>query len=112
MSAPELSDKNWTHFNLPDTKVQEGHALPDFNDGLGTDTTHGCTETSVELEHSKLVEDCWVDGRKDLVRSDLLRLGSLDFVPVTVLSAADSPGTGVRAPTLKGGQGGLTASHP
>jgi hypothetical protein len=71
-----------THLNLPDTEIQESHALPDLNDTLGTDTTHGCTETTVELEHSELVEDSRVDRREDLVRSDLLRLGSLDFVPV------------------------------
>lgn len=52
-----------TYLNLPDTEIQEGHTVPDLNNRLGTDTTHGCTETTVELQDGKLVEDCWIDGR-------------------------------------------------
>jgi hypothetical protein len=79
--------KIWaTYLNLPDTQVQKGHALPNLNDTLGTDTTHGCTETTVELEHSKFVEDGGVNGGENLVLSDVLRLGRLDFLPVTAIS--------------------------
>lgn len=72
------------HLDLPDTEIQEGHAVPDLNDGLGTDTAHRGTETTVQLQDGKLVEDCRVDRGEDVVGSDLLGLGSLDFVPVTV----------------------------
>jgi hypothetical protein len=54
-------DKVDTHLNLPNGQVKESHALPNFNDGLGSNTTHGSTETTVQLQDSKLVEDCGVD---------------------------------------------------
>jgi hypothetical protein len=83
-SALTLGERQLTYLNLPDTEIEEGHTLPDFNDGLGTNTTHGGTETTVKLQNSKLVEDRGVNRGEDLVRSDLLRLGSLDLLPVTV----------------------------
>jgi hypothetical protein len=83
-SAADLSERQLTYLNLPDTEVEEGHTLPDFNDGFGTDTTHGGTETTVKLQNSKLVENRGVNRGEDLVRSNLLRLGGLDLLPVTV----------------------------
>lgn len=47
-------------FDLADGKIKEGHAVSNFDNGLGADTTHGSTETTIELDHSKLVEV--VDG--------------------------------------------------
>jgi hypothetical protein len=49
------------HLNLPDTKVEEGHALSDLDNGFRSDTSHGGTKTSVQLEDGKLVEDGGVD---------------------------------------------------
>jgi hypothetical protein len=52
-----------THLNLPNGQVKESHTLPNFNDGLGSNTTHGSTKTTVQLQNSKLVEDCGVNIR-------------------------------------------------
>ncbi|KAI6770229.1 hypothetical protein HG530_004858 [Fusarium avenaceum] len=44
-------------FNLSHGKVEEGHAITDLNDGLGTNTTHGGSQTTVELENSQLAKE-------------------------------------------------------
>ena len=54
-------------FNLADRQVEEGHAVTDLNDGLGTNATHGGTETTVELDNSQLVEE--LNGGIELARS-------------------------------------------
>lgn len=38
--------------DLSNTEIQESHSLSDFNDGFGSNATHGGTETSVELQDS------------------------------------------------------------
>ena len=43
--------------NLSDRQIEEGHAVTDFDDGLGANTTHGGTETSIKLEDGELVEE-------------------------------------------------------
>lgn len=71
-----------TDLDLSNGQVQERHAVTDFDDTLGTDTAHGGTETTVELENGELVEERRVDIVPDLVRADLLGLGGVDLVPV------------------------------
>jgi hypothetical protein len=36
-----------THLNLPDGQVKESHTLPNLDDGLGTNTSHGSTKTTI-----------------------------------------------------------------
>jgi hypothetical protein len=43
--------------DLPDREIEEGHAVTDFDDGFGTNAAHGCTETSIELENGKFVQE-------------------------------------------------------
>jgi hypothetical protein len=76
-----------THLDLPDGEIKESHVVSDLDDGLWTDTTHRGTETTVELENGKLVEDRRVDIGEDLVSTDLLRLGGLNSLPVAMGSA-------------------------
>jgi hypothetical protein len=59
-------------FDLSDGKIEEGHAITDFDNGLGTNATHGCAKTTVELQDSKLVQE-----------TDRLRVG--EFVVVNNL---------------------------
>ena len=70
------------HLDLPNGKIKESHVVSDLDDGFGTDTTHRGTETTVQLEDGKLVEDGRVDVGEDLVSADLLRLGRLNSLPV------------------------------
>ena len=44
-------------FDLPDREIEEGHAITDFDHRFGTNTTHRSTETAIELENSKLVQE-------------------------------------------------------
>jgi len=44
-------------FDLSDRQIEEGHAVTDFDDGFGTNAAHGCTETSIELENGKFVQE-------------------------------------------------------
>jgi hypothetical protein len=73
-----------THLNLPNGQVEEGHAVPDLDDGLGSDTAHCGTETTVELEHGQLVKNGRVNIVEDLVGLDLLWLRSSDLVPLAL----------------------------
>jgi len=77
---------NHTHLDLPDREIKESHVVSDLNDRLGANTTHGGTETTVELEDGKLVEDVGVNVGEDFVRADLFRLGGLDTLPVAGVS--------------------------
>lgn len=43
-------------FDLADGKVQERHAITDFNDRLWSNATHRGTQATIELENSKLVQ--------------------------------------------------------
>ena len=40
------------HLDLSNTEIQESHSLSNFNDGFGSDATHGGAKTSVELQDS------------------------------------------------------------
>lgn len=81
--------------DLAHRQVEEGHALAHLDDRLGSNTAHGSTETTIELEDGKLVEDRGVDAIEDLVGADLFRLGRLDLFPVASGS--------VNAPYTNGG---------
>ena len=43
--------------DLTHRQVQEGHALPDLNDGLGADAAHRGSQTTVELDDRQLVQE-------------------------------------------------------
>ena len=74
-----------TDLDLPDTEVEEGHALADLDDTLGSDAAHRGTETTVELEDGELVEEGRVlDFGQVGVLDNLLRGRGLDLVPVAV----------------------------
>ena len=48
--------------------------------------THGRSETTIDLEDGELVEDGGViDLLKLLVRDDLIGIGRVDLVPITVI---------------------------
>lgn len=86
-------------FDLTDGKVEEGHAVTDLDDGLGTDATHGGTETTVELEDGELVEELDRLGVGEvLVVDDLTGGRRADALPVTaqreVLAAANTDRAG------------------
>lgn len=69
--------------NLADRQVKERHAFTDFDNGLGADTTHGGSETTIELKNGELVEEfdrCRVS--KFVVVNDLAGLRRCDAVPV------------------------------
>ena len=70
-------------FDLSDGKIEEGHAVSDLNDGLGTNTAHGSTKTTIELDDCELVEevDCITVG-KLVVADDLLGRRRVDLGPV------------------------------
>lgn len=74
--------------NLANREVEEGHAVTDFNDRLGTDAAHGCAETTVELENGELVEEGRVYIVPDLVGADLLCLGRVNLLPVAGVSVS------------------------
>jgi hypothetical protein len=69
--------------DLANRQIQEGHALTDLDDGLGTDTAHGGTETTVELDDGELVQELNRGISTELVVADDLRgLGRSDALPV------------------------------
>ena len=73
--------------DLTDGKVEEGHAIADLNDGLGTDAAHGGTETTVKLEDGELVKELNRLGvAKAVVVDDLLGLGGRDLLPVDLVA--------------------------
>jgi len=71
--------------DLPNTQVQEGQSIPDLDDRLGSLTSHGGSETSVQSQDDELVEDRRVDVLQLLVRENSVSGGSLDLVPVNGL---------------------------
>jgi hypothetical protein len=73
--------------DLSDRKVEEGHAVTDLDDRLGTNTTHGRTKTTVELEDGELVEifDRLLLG-KVIVSDNLLRLGGSNARPLNLVA--------------------------
>lgn len=92
--------------NLTDGQVQEGHAIPDFDHGLGTDTSHRSTETTIELEDGKLVKNLWVFGLgKIVVCNDLGGVWWGNTVPIPRLES-------VTARVLRERHSKLTKSNP
>jgi hypothetical protein len=76
--------------DLSHRKVEEGHAITDLNDGLGTNTTHGGSQTTVELENSQLVEELDRLGvGKILVVDDLTLSGRGNAIPVSIILSAN-----------------------
>lgn len=74
-------------FNLADRQVKERHAFTDFDNGLGADAAHGCSETTIELENGELVEE--FDGSrvsKLVVVNNLTGLRRSDAIPVDDVS--------------------------
>jgi len=70
--------------DLSDGKIEEGHAVTDFNNGLGADTTHGGSQTTIELENSQLVEELDRLGvGKILVIDNLTLSGRSNAIPVS-----------------------------
>jgi len=73
--------------DLADGEIEEGHAIADLNDGFGTNTAHGGTKTTVQLEDSELVEELNRLGvTKAVVVDDLLGLGRGDLLPVNLVA--------------------------
>jgi len=69
--------------DLAHGEIEEGHALTDLNDRLGTNATHGGTKTTVQLDNGELVQE--LDGGVGtdvIVANNLGRLGRGDLVPV------------------------------
>lgn len=70
--------------DLAHRQIQEGHAITDLDDGLGTYAAHGRTETPVELQNGQLVEE--FDGfrvGKSIVINDLALVWRGNTIPVT-----------------------------
>ena len=79
--------------DLTNRKIEEGHALTDLDDRLGTGAAHGGTEATVELEDGELVEDGRVGGLAELVvRGDLLGRWGLNLVPDAVIEQDEGGG--------------------
>jgi hypothetical protein len=71
--------------DLADRQVEEGHAVTDLNNGLGSNATHGGTETTIELEDGKLAKELSsLSVGKIVVVDNLAGGGGVDAVPVTI----------------------------
>jgi hypothetical protein len=71
-------------FNLSDGEIEEGHAITDFDNGLGTNAAHGCSKTTIELEDSKLAQETDRLGISELVVvNDLIRRRRGNTLPIT-----------------------------
>ena len=69
--------------NLSDGEIEEGHAVSDFNDGLGTDATHRSTETTVEFDNSEFVQELnGVTIGQAVIVDNLVWVWGVDFGPV------------------------------
>lgn len=62
-------------FNLANREIEERHSIADLNDRLGSNTTHGGTETSIELQYRELVQERDGLGVCKVVVVDDLALG-------------------------------------
>lgn len=72
-------------FNLTDREIEESHVVSHLDNRLGSDATHGSTETTVKLENGELVEDGRVDFGLDGVGEELFGVGRVDLLPVPVM---------------------------
>ena len=69
--------------NLADGQVEERHAVSDLNDRLGANATHRGTQTTVQLNHSQLIEVFDSLGVSEVIVVDhLLGLRGSNAVPV------------------------------
>lgn len=75
--------------DLADRQVEEGHAVTDLNDGLGSNAAHRGTETSVELEDGELAQELnGLSVGEVLVVDDLALGGRGNAVPVAMTPLA------------------------
>jgi len=75
--------------DLPDTQVEESHSLTDLDRTLrGTRHTHGSTETTIELENNKLIQEVTALSRlgKVIVANDLIGRRGADLFPLDLLA--------------------------
>jgi len=75
--------------DLPDTQVEESHSLTDLDRALrGTRHTHGSTETTIELENNKLIQEVTALSRlgKVIVANDLIGRRGADLFPLDLLA--------------------------
>jgi hypothetical protein len=70
---------------LTDSQVEKCVSFSHLDDGLWTDTSHACSKTAIEFEDDEFVEEggpfCLADI---IVGNDLLGIGWVDTIPVTV----------------------------
>ena len=69
-------------FDLADGQVEERHAVSNLNDGFGTNTTHRCTESTIQLDDREFVQE--LDGLRVgqiVVVHHLVCLRRLDAIP-------------------------------
>lgn len=81
-SARASSQLARTHLDLSNLQVEEGQAISNFNHTLGSNTTHGCAETTVQADDGELVQDLGVDAINLFVGKDVFGRGGVDSVPV------------------------------
>ena len=78
-----------SYLDLTNGKIEEGHAVTDFDGRLRADTAHGGAETSVELEDGQLVEiRAGFDLGDAIVGDNLILWGRIDLVPVDLCAFA------------------------
>jgi hypothetical protein len=82
----EGEEERKLYLDLTNREIQESHTLSNFNDTLGSDTSHRRTETSVEFEHGEFVEERRIRTLRQIrVSLDLIVVGSFNLVPVAVI---------------------------
>ena len=88
----DYQTSNWSegsYLDLTNRKVQEGHAVANLDGALRPDTSHGGSETSVELENSEFVEmGAVLDLGDVVVGHNLVFWRRVDLVPVDLGSLA------------------------
>ena len=98
--------------NLSYRQIEEGHAIADLDDGLGADASHGCAQTTVELEHGELAEKLDRLGvAQGVVVDHLRRIRRGDMIPVAERSYRPSATTFVHVDAGRVCVA-LTAWHP
>ena len=74
-------------FNLTHGKIKEGHSISDLDSRFGTNTAHGCSKTTVQLEDGKFVENASILSFWEIVVVMDLSLGwRVDLIPITVMT--------------------------
>ena len=89
---------------MADGKIEEGHAIANFDNGFGADATHRRSETAIELENGELVEKVGVVAfREGTIVDDLLGVWRGDKVPIPVRRPDELARPTKRAAQLHGG---------